>query len=278
MKTVDTDLKSDEVIVRGLPILQGKRSLVFGAGGSIGAAIAKEFAAEGAEVFLSGRSESSVQDVAAEIDGAGGRARVAVLDVLDEAAVDAYVDRVVHDAKRIDVVFNAIGPLSRDFGSGKRALDLTVAEFMMPLTTIVRSQFITARAAARHMTRQHSGVIMFVTGSPARPHIEGASAIGAAFAATENFTRHLALELGPVGVRAVCLRTSAMPDTRTMRDTMQGLRTAMNLTDDQANQLLANQTMLNVSPSPSDTARVAAFLASDEARTITGTQVMSEIR
>jgi 3-oxoacyl-[acyl-carrier protein] reductase len=73
------------------PILQGKRALVFGAGGSAGAAIAKEFAAEGAEVFLSGRTASNVEDVAREIDAAGGRSHVTVLDALDETAVDAYV-------------------------------------------------------------------------------------------------------------------------------------------------------------------------------------------
>jgi 3-oxoacyl-[acyl-carrier protein] reductase len=125
------------------------------------------------------------------------------------------------------------------------------------------------------MIRQRSGVIMFLTGSPARPHVEGASAIGAAFGTIENFTRHLALELGTAGVRVVCLRTSAMPDTRTIRDTMQGLMTAMNLTEDQAIQQVANQTMLKMSPRTSETARVAAFLASDQAKMMTGTVLNS---
>ena len=128
------------------------------------------------------------------------------------------------------------------------------------------------------MTRQGSGVILFVTGSPARPHTEGAIAIGAAFAAIENMTRHLAIELGPAGVRPVCLRSSAMPDTRTIEDVMQALAAATNMTPDQAAQFLSASTMLHVSPRTSDTARVAAFLVSDQAKTITGTQVMSEIR
>ncbi|HVH62079.1 MAG TPA: SDR family oxidoreductase, partial [Candidatus Dormibacteraeota bacterium] len=131
---------------------------------------------------------------------------------------------------------------------------------------------------ARQMARQGSGVILFVTGSPARPHTEGAIAIGAAFAAIENMTRHLAIELGPSGVRPVCLRSSAMPDTRTIRDVLQALVGASNMTPDQAAQFLSSSTMLHVSPGTSDTARVAAFLVSDQAKTITGTQVMSEIR
>jgi 3-oxoacyl-[acyl-carrier protein] reductase len=60
-------------------------------------------------------------------------------------------------------------------------VDLKIEEFTIPLTTVVKSQFITGRAAARHMMKQHSGVIIFLTGSPARGHAQGTTAIGAAF-------------------------------------------------------------------------------------------------
>jgi 3-oxoacyl-[acyl-carrier protein] reductase len=259
-------------------LLPGKRAVVFGGGGSIGAAIAREFAAQGAEVFISGRTKSKVEALAKEIDPTDKRAHAAEVDALDEVAVAAYVGSVVRDAGGLDIVFNAIGPRARDYGGGKNAVDLTLDEYMTPLNTVVRSQFITAMAAARHMKEQGSGVIMFITGSPARPHTEGATAIGAAFAALENLARHLAIELGPAGIRPVCLRSSAMPDTRTIRDVTRGIAAAMSLSEDQASKFLAASTMLHVSPSTADTARVAAFLASDSARTITGTQVMSEIR
>ncbi len=258
--------------------LEGKRALVFAAGGSIGAAVAREFAAQGAEVFLSGRTSSKIEGLARDIDPSGRRAHAAALDALDESAVLAYVDRVVRNAGGVDIVFNAIGPLPQEYGGGRNAVDLTTEEFMVPLNTVVRSQFITSMAAARHMKEQGSGVIIFVTGSPARPHTEGATAIGAAFAVLENLARHLAIELGPFGVRPVCLRSSAMPDTNTIQDITGMMAGAMNVTQDQAAQFLANSTMLHVSPQASDTARVAAFLASDSAKTVTGTQVMSEIR
>lgn len=267
-----------EVNVENSSNLKGKRALVFGAGGSIGGALAREFAAQGAEVFLSGRTKSKVQAVARDIDAAGKRAHTAEVDALDEQAVKAYVDSVVREAGTIDVVFNAIGPLATEYGGGKNAIDLTAAEFMVPLTMVVKSQFITATTAARHMKRQGSGVLLFITGSPARPHTEGAIAIGAAFAAIENMTRHLAIELSPTGIRPVCLRSSAMPDTGTIKDVLQAIAAAMNSTPDEAAKMLSNSTMLHVSPRTSDTAKVAAFLASDQAKTITGTQVMSEIR
>lgn len=256
-------------------LLAGKHAIVIGAGGSVGAAIAREFAAEGAEVFLAGRTDSSLKETVRQIGASSGHARAAVLDALDEEAVDAYADQVAGEAGRIDILVNAIGPLVREYGNGKSIADLPVAEFMMPLTTIVRSQFITARAVARHMARQRSGVIMFLTGSPAKPHVQGAAAIGAAFGAIENFTRQLALELGTTGVRAVCLRTSAMPDTRTIRDTMHAIMADMNITQDQVAKRLADQTLLKVSPRTSDTAAVAAFLVSDRARMMTGTVLNS---
>jgi NADP-dependent 3-hydroxy acid dehydrogenase YdfG len=68
-------------------ILKGKHAVVFGAGGSIGRVVAKEFATEGAEVFLAGRSKSSVEAVAKEIAARGGRAHAAAIDTLDDAAV-----------------------------------------------------------------------------------------------------------------------------------------------------------------------------------------------
>jgi 3-oxoacyl-[acyl-carrier protein] reductase len=256
-------------------ILKGKHAVVFGAGGSIGAAVAKEFAAEGAEVFLAGRSKSSVAAVIEQITKSGGSAHTHVVDALDEVAVNAYVDSVVKQAGRIDILFNAVGPLAAEYGSGKHAVDLPVNEFMVPLTTIVKTHFITSRAAARHMLKQHSGVIIFLTGSPARGHVQGATAIGTAFGGIESLTENLAVELSPAGVRVVCLRTTANMDSRTIQQTMEMLASKMNVTKEQMMATMANLNFLKVPASTSDTAKVAAFLASDRARLMTGTVVNS---
>jgi 3-oxoacyl-[acyl-carrier protein] reductase len=180
---------------RGSSTLEGKRALVFGAGGSIGTAVAKEFAAESAEVFLSGRTRSNVEEVQKQIVMAGGRAHAAVVDALDDAAVDAYIDGIAKGGN-IDILFNAIGPSATEYGNGKNAVNLSIEEFIVP-QTLVKSQFITARAAARQMVKQHSGVILFVTGSPARGHVEGATAIGAAFGAIESLSETWRLNLVP---------------------------------------------------------------------------------
>src|SRR5262249_44218275 len=140
-------------------LLHRKRALVFGAGGSIGAAVAKEFVAEGAEVFASGRNSASLEDVSRHIVAAGGRGHTAVVDARDERAVTAYVDGIAAKAGGIDIEFNAIGPHPTEYGNGKHAVDLSVEEYMVPLETIVKPRFITARVAARHMIKQRSGVI-----------------------------------------------------------------------------------------------------------------------
>jgi NAD(P)-dependent dehydrogenase (short-subunit alcohol dehydrogenase family) len=154
-------------------------------------------------------------------------------------------------------------------------VDLSIEEFMVPLTTIVKSQFITARSVARHMVKQRSGVIIFLTGSPARGHVEGATAIGTAFGAIESFMENLAVEVSPLGIRSVCLRTTANTDSRAIQQTMDILSSKMNVPKEQMIARIANLNFLKAPASISDTAKAAAFLASDRARMMTGTVVNS---
>jgi NAD(P)-dependent dehydrogenase (short-subunit alcohol dehydrogenase family) len=104
--------------------------------------------------------------VAKQIIAAGGKAHTDVIDALDDTAVNQFIDRIVKRNGSIDIEFNAIGPPPREYANGKNAVDLTIDEFMLPPTTVFKSQFITARAAARHMLQQRSGLIILLTGSP----------------------------------------------------------------------------------------------------------------
>ena len=254
-------------------LLEGKSAVVFGAGGSIGAAVAKEFAAEGARVFLAGRAKAGLETVAKQITAGGGEAQTTVVDALDDAGVNRYLDGVAKQVGKIDILIDLTGPLASEYGNGKVAVELPIEEFMASLTTIVRSHFITARAAARHMTSQKSGVIIFVTGSPARPHVPGATAIGAAFGAIENLTGNLAFEVSPFGVRVVCLRTLANIDSRPIQDTMEFVAGRMNITKEQALGQVALSNFLKVPATVQDTANVAVLIASDRARMMTATVV-----
>jgi NAD(P)-dependent dehydrogenase (short-subunit alcohol dehydrogenase family) len=253
--------------------LQDKNAVVFGAGGSIGAAVAKTFAAEGARVFLAGRTKASLEALTKQITASGGEAHTAVIDTLDDTNVNHYIEGIVKQAGRIDIVLDAAGPLAQEYGNGKNAVDLPIDAFMVPLATMVRSRFITARAAARHMIKQHTGVIIFVTGSPARAHVPGATAIGAAFGAIETLTENLAFEVSPFGVRVVCLRTLANVDSRSIQDTMDYLAGQLNITKEQAIAGITQSNFLKAAATVQDTANAAVLIASDAARMLTGTVV-----
>ncbi|MBV9228988.1 MAG: SDR family oxidoreductase [Chloroflexi bacterium] len=252
------------------PLLKNKHAVIFGAGGAVGTAVAKEFAAQGATVFLSGRRLAAIQQVAEEIQKDGGIAYAAEVDALDEQAVQAYLDNIVQEGGSIDILLNVTGPQSKDFGNGTNTLELPLEQFLLPLSTLVPSQFITARAAARHMVRKPGGVILFVTAVPARG-TPNASAIGAAFGAMESLLRCLATDLGSAGVRVVGIRSGAMVDTRTIQQSFENVAHTLGISKEQVASRYTQGSLLKATLTVADTARLAAFLASDGARTLTGT-------
>ena len=250
-------------------LLTKKHAVIFGAGGAVGTAVAKEFAAQGATVFLSGRTLGPVEQVAQEIHRNGGVAYAAQVDALDERAVQAHLDHVAKEAGSIDILLNVTGPQPKDYGNGTSTLDLPLEQYLLPLSTLVPSQFITARAAARHMVRQHSGVILFVTAPPAVGG-EAVSAIGSAFGAMESLLRCLAKDLGPSGVRVVGLRTGGMVETRTIEQSVDNVARTLSISKEQVVAALEQATLLKRHTTAADTAKLSAFLASDAAQAITG--------
>src|SRR5260370_41435702 len=90
-------------------MLKNKVGVIYGAGGSIGGAVARAFASEGAKLFLTGRHRAVVETVAKEIVFAGGSAEAAEVDALNEQAVDKHLRYVIDKAGRVDISFNAVG-------------------------------------------------------------------------------------------------------------------------------------------------------------------------
>ncbi len=251
-------------------LLQNKHAVIFGASGAIGQAVAKEFAAQGATVFLSGRRLAAVEQVVADIQQDGGIASAAQVDALDELAVNAYLDGVAQQAGSIDILLNVMGPQPKEYGNATNTMALPLEQFLLPLTTLVPSQFITARSAARYMVQRRSGVILFVTSLPSRGFSPNATAIGTAFGAMESLLRCLAADLSPQGVRVVGLRPGAMPETRTIQQTLDNTVKTLGVRPEHIMSMLEQKTLLGRLSTVADTARLAAFLASDGAATITG--------
>jgi NAD(P)-dependent dehydrogenase (short-subunit alcohol dehydrogenase family) len=252
-------------------LLERKNAIVYGAGGGIGGGVARTFAGEGATVFLAGRTRKPLEAVAAHIQAAGGSAEVAEVDALDEQAVDAHARAVAAEAGSIDVSFNLV---SRGDVQGTPLVDMSTADFVHPITTGLTTNFITARAAARQMVAQGSGVILALDSGSAHgsPMMGGT---GPADAATDTLVRNLAAELGPHGVRVVGIWTAGVPETLSP-EKLAAVNKDLRL-DESAFKGLLDQLdamrMLRRSPRLAEVAAAAAFLASDQAAAITGTFV-----
>ena len=253
-------------------LLENKNAIIYGAGGGIGGGVARTFAREGARVFLAGRTRRPLETVAADIAANGGSADVAEVDALDERAVDEHARDVAWRAGSIDVSFNLI---SRGDVQGIPLVDMAAADFARAVTTGLTSQFLTARAAARRMTEQGSGVILSLTSGSARGSSPMMGNTGPADAAVEAFMRYLAAEVGPSGVRVLGLYTAGVPETLTP-EKLASVNSAMELDAAGVERLvegLAQMTMLRRSPRLAEVAEVAAFLASDRASAMTATIV-----
>jgi NAD(P)-dependent dehydrogenase (short-subunit alcohol dehydrogenase family) len=241
-------------------LLEKKNAIIYGAGGNIGSGVARTFAREGAKVFLVGRTRAKLDAVAQEIISAGGAAEVAVVDALDEQAVDAHVQSVVAQAGSIDVSLNLV---TRGDVQGTRLLDMSADDFMAPITTGARANYITARAAARRMVQQGSGVILMITSGSGEawtpPEVWAMGGTGPADAATESFMRYLAAEVGPRGVRAACLWTAGVV---LENDSLHA-----------AKDMLAKVSMLRKRPTIQEFADTAAFIASDKGGGITASVI-----
>jgi NAD(P)-dependent dehydrogenase (short-subunit alcohol dehydrogenase family) len=246
-------------------LLKGKNAIIYGGGGGIGSGVARTFAREGAKVFLAGRTREKLEAVAKDITSAGGSADVSVLDALDERAVDHYVQDVVSKAGRVDVSFNLI---TRGDAQGSPLVDMKTDDLLRAVVNGLRSSFITARAAARPMIEQRSGVILHLNSASGDGAMPGMGSTGPADAATESFMRYLAAELGPHGIRVCGIWTAGVADTLS-QEKLAGVNE--NVPDvESVKAMLAGMTALRRNVMLADVAEAAAFLASDRAAGMTG--------
>ena len=244
--------------------LTHKNAVIYGAGGGLGAGVATTFAREGARAYLCGRTREPLERVAAAIRAAGGEAEIAVLDARDPQAVQEHLDRV----ERIDVSFNLI---SRGDVQGRPLTEMSPGEFMAPIETGPRTNFVTATAAARRMAAQGSGVILGLTSGSATGAAPGMGGTGPADAATDNMMRQLAREVGRTGVRVCGLWTAGVPETFGLEHDSNRARSASGLTPEQIDAMIGGMAALGHAPRLQQVADTAAFLASDRAAGMTAT-------
>ncbi|HEX6638131.1 MAG TPA: SDR family oxidoreductase [Steroidobacteraceae bacterium] len=247
-------------------LLAGRRAVIYGAAGAMGSAVAQAFARHGAVVFVTGRTLETVSSVAAGIEAAGGRAFAARVDALDRASVEDHLAQVVREHGGVDVSFNLIG-LGGLQGSPLTAMN--AESFAEPVVTAMRTHYLTAVAAARHMASQKSGVILALTAQVARKPYVASGGFGVACAAIEGLWRQLAIELGAAGIRLVTLRSSGSPDAPGVRNAVAEHARAAGVTRDVFEARIAEKTMLKRMPLMAEIANLAVMAASDHASALT---------
>ncbi|PXY30241.1 3-oxoacyl-ACP reductase [Prauserella sp. PE36] len=239
-------------------LLRSKNAIIYGGAGAVGGAVATAFAREGATVHLAGRTRKTLDEVAERIRASGGRAETAVLDALDEDAVDAHADAVAATAGSIDVSLNVIG---YEDVHGTPLVEMSLEDFDRPIRNATRSTFLTTRAAARHMIRQRSGVILTFGGDggrePIRDYYIGGFQV--ALGSLDILRRQLAAELGEYGIRVLTLHTGGI--TETLPEDFEGRDAIVDM--------IVGKTMLKRAATFAEVGNVAAFAASDLASSMT---------
>lgn len=247
-------------------LLKNKNAVIYGAGGCVGKAVAKAFASEGAKVFLTGRTPEKLKQTVEEIVSKGGYAEIAKVDALNMVEVDQHLKSIVDAHHCIDISFNLIGI---DDVQGLSLVDMGAEQFFKPITIAMKSQFITATAAAKAMIANGSGVILMLSANAAKKPYENTGGFGIACAAIEALSRQLAAELGRHGIRVVCLRSAGSPDAAGVSQVFEEHAKLKNQNRQEFEHHFAEKTMLKHLPTLSEVANVAVIMASDKAAPIT---------
>lgn len=242
--------------------LANKVSLITGGSRGIGLAIAEAFAAEGASVAINARDLHGLQDAAEKLRNLGGRVLCVAGDVSREDDVVRIVGEVVREFGRVDILVN-------NAGGGERIRNLEAVEtkdYDRIMDTDLRGTFLCCREAVRVMRQNEGGVIINIASQGARTwsELSGPHYV-AAKAGVLGLTRQLAKELGSFGFRVNAIAPGIVLTARVERKLLEY--------PEQEKQRMLDSIPLGRFGTPEDIARVAVFLASADARYITGATI-----
>lgn len=242
--------------------LDGKVSIITGAGQNIGRAMAERFSAEGSAVAVVDIDGDRAARVADGIVVAGGRAVALAVDVTDEAAVEAMVDRVVGELGAVDVLVNNVAATIN-----KGLLETTLEDWDRVLAITLGSTFLCCKYTARAMIAAgHGGAIVNVASTSGQRGIRNKFAYAVAKSGVFNLTRAAAMELAPYRIRVNTLTPTQTGSPVGMADE--------EFSADRSGE--AKGIPIGRFGQPADQAAAALFLASDEAGFVTGANLVCD--
>jgi NAD(P)-dependent dehydrogenase (short-subunit alcohol dehydrogenase family) len=245
----------------------GKTVIVTGAAGGIGKAIAEHFARAGAGIVIADIADEAGRAAAAELEGAGTRARFVHCDVGEEADVAALIDAALaFGGGRLDVLVNNAGILdSADF------LDLPLAEFDHVLRVNVRGAFLAGQAAARQMVAQvkaggEPGTVINMSSINSKFALPDHVAYSISKGGMSQLTKAMALSLAPYNIRVNAIGPGSI-NTAMLAQVM---------SDDTVRRRILSRTPLGRVGETAEIAEIALFLASPAASYITGQTIYAD--
>jgi NAD(P)-dependent dehydrogenase (short-subunit alcohol dehydrogenase family) len=229
--------------------------IVTGGANGIGRACAAAFAAEGATVVIADVAAEAGAAVVQTIEAAGGKALFVGTDVGNPADVQLLIERTLDQCGRLDVLINNAGIIkTADF------LEISEADFDAVLRVNLKGVFLVGQAAARVMAAQGRGAIVNMSSTNAVVAITNQVPYATSKGAVNQLTKVMALALADKGVRVNAIGPGSI-----MTELLQTV-----MSDEAARHKILSRTPLGRCGEPAEVAKVALFLASDEASYITG--------
>jgi NAD(P)-dependent dehydrogenase (short-subunit alcohol dehydrogenase family) len=223
--------------------LTNKVAVVFAGGGDIARAVAQSLKEHGATVYVAERAQ---------------------VDALNENQIDGFIQKVVAEQGRLDIVFNGIGVSYEEMGGRPATTEASLAHFLAPMEKICGSQFLTSRVAARYMVETGSeGTVLLLTAALSRSKLPNVAGITAASAAIEGMTRVMAAEWGQHHIKVMCLCPGALMETRRISGWIKGAAEQYHMPVEQLVAQYQAFDILKGSPTLKQLGDTAAFLASD---------------
>jgi len=246
--------------------LEGKVAFVTGASRGIGEAISRRFGSDGARVALAARDEAACRRIAAEIERAGGEAFALRCDVTDRDSIEDAVAAVVARWGRIDVLVNNAG-----LGGATPLDDPDDSHWDAILATNLGGVFRVTREAAPHIP--DGGRVINLSSVVGRFGVAGHGAYAATKHGVIGLTRTFALELAPrqITVNAMC---PGWVETDMAREGYQRIAARVGSTEEKGREIAAKMAPLRRIIEPEEVAGLASYLASDDARSVTGQAIV----